>query len=72
MAMTTMTSLVAAGLYHSEASLRTAEALREIYKIQPYTDSTIRRHHLKYRKTGSGGGHRRQSLLAILGNFLAA
>lgn len=52
--MTTMTSLVAAGLCHPEASLRTAEALRDIYKIQPYTDSTIRRHHLKYRKTVEG------------------
>jgi hypothetical protein len=54
LAMTTMTSLVAAGLCHPEASLRTAEALRDIYKIQPYTDSTIRRHHLKYRKTVEG------------------
>lgn len=54
MAMTTMTSLVAAGLCNAEASLRTAEALREVYKLIPYTNSTIRRNHLKYRKTAEG------------------
>ena len=54
MAMTTMTSLVAAGLSVSDASLRTAEALNSIYGRPPYIDSTIRRNHLKYRKTDEG------------------
>jgi hypothetical protein len=54
MAMTTMTSLVAAGLSHPKASLRTAEALRAIYNLQPYTDSTIRRNYLRYRETAEG------------------
>jgi len=54
MAMTTMTSFVAAGLGPAEAALSTAKALISIYGRAPYVASVIRRNYKTYRESAEG------------------